>query len=46
MKITRNLNTYDIEDMYPLCHTDAFLRLPVRMSQGGYSELMPRSPNW
>ncbi|EFQ63345.1 hypothetical protein PFWH6_3026 [Pseudomonas fluorescens WH6] len=35
MKITRNLNTYDIEDMYPLCHTDAFLRLPVSMSHGG-----------
>ncbi len=35
MKITRNLNTYDIEDLYGLCYTDAFLRLPVSMSHGG-----------
>lgn len=35
MKITRSMNTYDIEDLYPLCHTDQQLRLPVSMSHGG-----------
>ncbi|EJM12878.1 hypothetical protein PMI22_05188 [Pseudomonas sp. GM21] len=36
MKITKNLNTYEIEDLYPSCQTDASIRLPVCcMSHGG-----------
>lgn len=35
MKITRSMNTYDIEELYPLCLTDQQLRLPVSMSHGG-----------
>ena len=35
MKITKNLNTYEIEDLYPSCQTDASIRLPVSMSHGG-----------
>ncbi|WLH91793.1 ATP-binding protein [Pseudomonas sp. FP453] len=35
MKITKNLNTYEIEDLYPSSQTDVSLRLPVSMSHGG-----------
>lgn len=35
MKITRNMNTYHIEELYPLCYTHPDLRLPVSMSHGG-----------
>ncbi|KPX16833.1 hypothetical protein ALO72_200059, partial [Pseudomonas syringae pv. delphinii] len=35
MKIAKNLNTYEIEDLYPLCQEDASLRLPKTMSHGG-----------
>lgn len=35
MKITKNLNTYELEDLYPFCQTDVSLRLPVSMSHGG-----------
>ncbi|AXA68580.1 ATP-binding protein [Pseudomonas oryzihabitans] len=35
MKIVKNLNTYQIEDLYPLCQGDASLRLPKTMSHGG-----------
>ena len=35
MKITKNLNTYEIEDLYSSCQTDASIRLPVSMSHGG-----------
>lgn len=35
MNITRSMNTYDIEHLYPQCHTDQQLRLPVSMSHGG-----------
>lgn len=35
MKITKNLNTYELEDLYPLCQVDASLRLPKSMSHGG-----------
>ncbi|MCK0551324.1 ATP-binding protein [Pseudomonas syringae] len=35
MKIAKNLNTYEIEDLYPLCQEDSSLRLPKTMSHGG-----------
>ncbi|RMS24826.1 ATP-binding protein [Pseudomonas syringae] len=35
MKITKNLNTYEIEKLYPFCQKDASLRLPKSMSHGG-----------
>lgn len=35
MKIAKTLNTYEIEDLYPLCQEDASLRLPKTMSHGG-----------
>ena len=35
MKITRSMNTYDIEELYPLCLKEQLLRLPVSMSHGG-----------
>lgn len=35
MKITKNLNTYEIEKLYSLCQNDASLRLPKSMSHGG-----------
>lgn len=35
MKIAKTLNTYEIEELYPLCHEDASLRLPKTMSHGG-----------
>ena len=35
MKITKNLNTYEIEKLYPIFLNDVFLRLPKSMSHGG-----------
>jgi hypothetical protein len=35
MKITKNLNTYEIEKLYTFCQKDASLRLPKSMSHGG-----------
>jgi len=35
MQVTRNLNTYELEELYPLCQADAVLRLPKNMSHGG-----------
>lgn len=35
MKIAKALNTYEIEDLYPLCREDTTLRLPKSMSHGG-----------
>lgn len=35
MKITKTLNTYELEDFYPLCQVDASLRLPKSMNHGG-----------
>ena len=35
MKIAKSLTTYDLEDLYPSCQVDAYLRLPKSMSHGG-----------
>lgn len=35
MNISKNLNTYEIEDLYVLCQENASLRLPKSMSHGG-----------
>lgn len=35
MKINKNLNTYEIENLYSLCQVDPFIRLPKSMSHGG-----------
>jgi hypothetical protein len=35
MKITKSLNTYEIEDLYPVYQNVSTLRLPASMSNAG-----------